>query len=214
MAAKLGADAIGLNFHSASPRRVDEASAREIVAAVPPGVETYAVFVDATPDRIRDVVARTGIAAVQLHGSEPPQLLRRISPLRVLRAFRCSNGSWISAMSDYLAACAEAGAAPVGVILDAYDGKHAGGTGTTWDWSQATLDSVPLPAFIAGGLTAENVERAIALLRPFGVDVAGGVESEQGTKDPARLAEFIAAVRRADRRIESADRSGLGEFLT
>ena len=203
LAGELGVDAVGVNFHPPSPRWVDADRARQLVAAVPPAVETVGLFVDRPAGEILAVLAETGIATVQLHGSEPPRRVAERAPHRVLRAFRWQGESTAVEIAAYLAECGRLAAMPVGLLIDAHHPDARGGTGRTWDWGQAASLAAEqertLPLVLAGGLTPENVGRAIETLRPYAVDVASGVESEPGVKDPDKLRAFFEAVRNADR---------------
>lgn len=198
LAAESGADAVGLNFASASKRRVVPEVAKSIVAALPPMLGTVGVFVDATSEYIRTVVAQTGIGIVQLHGSEPAEQVAELAPLPVVRAVRFRDTTTATWIEDHLAECWRAGRLPCGLLLDAYHPGAAGGTGQPWDWSTAAELDVTVPLILAGGLGPDNVTQAIAAVRPFAVDVATGVESAPGIKDPGKLRAFIQAVACAD----------------
>jgi phosphoribosylanthranilate isomerase len=195
--AALGVDWIGLNFHPPSPRYVDPRRASEIAAALPPEVSAVGVFVNRPPDEISDVAERVGLALVQLHGDEPPEHLRSLLHLRVVKAFRLDCGSAWERVSAYIACTHSIGAKLEAVLIDAYIPGIPGGTG------QLVADDVfrhvpPLPPLIlSGGLTPENVARRAAQVMPWMVDVASGVESAPGRKDLSKVAEFIAAARGA-----------------
>ena len=191
-AAYLGADAIGLNFWPRSKRCVDVATAREIVAALPPLVMAVGVFVDQSPDEIRHAASGAGLSAVQLHGAEGVAACAGHA-IPVYKAFRCAarDGSPGLPWADEVAAYAGEVA---GVLLDAA-GAGPGGTGRACDWTLARALAEELPVLLAGGLTPENVAEAIAAVRPWGVDVASGVESSPGVKDPDLMARFIRAAK-------------------
>lgn len=200
--AEMGADAIGMVF-AESPRRVDVTAAREIVAALPPWVATVGVFVDASPGEINDVVRRTGLQYVQLHGKESPNTVARIGA-RCLKAFRVRGADWVDEVRGWLAGL-EGAANFAGVLLDAYDAKMAGGTGKRFNWdlvaearAAGRMEGVD-PIILAGGLTAECAAEAVRVGRPWAVDVASGVESAPGVKDFDKIAAFLAAVRQAER---------------
>ena len=190
-----GADWIGLNFHPASPRRVDLAAAAEIVAALPPSAEAVGLFVDRPPGEVAELAARLGLKVVQLHGREPPEDVLALRALRVVRAFRLGDAEAIARMGRYLRRCDELGQAPEAVLADAFVAGQAGGTGRTIAAGVLAL-LPPLPRLIlAGGLTPENVAESVARARPWMVDVASGVESSPGRKDTARFAAFVRAAR-------------------
>jgi phosphoribosylanthranilate isomerase len=193
--AEAGADWIGLNFHPASPRRVDLARAAEIVAALPAPVEAVGLFVDRPPAEVADIAGRLGLRIVQLHGDEPPEDLVLLRHITTIRAFRLGDLAAVGRMSSYLDRCRALGRLPDAVLIDAYVPGQAGGTGHTI--AADLLDALPpLPRLIlAGGLTPENVAARIGRVRPWMVDVAGGVESAPGCKDHARVAAFVRSVR-------------------
>lgn len=197
-AADAGANAIGLVF-ARSPRRVTVRQARAIVAALPPFVSVVGVFADTRPATILRAAAVVGFSEVQLHGDETPDILRRLPTIRVLKALRVRDRTFV----DQLLTFAQAGA--TGIVLDAFSSEARGGTGKRFDWDllaglDAALPRRNLPPLIlAGGLTPDNVKSGIRRTRPWGVDVSSGVESEPGIKSPEKLARFIAAVREAER---------------
>ena len=191
-AVDLGVDAVGLNFHPASPRFVEAVQAAELLRAVPPFVTGVGLFVDASAERIAAVLEAVPLGLLQFHGDEAEDACRRWQRpyLKVLRMrpeldVARSLGAWPSA---------------AGMLLDAYRPGVPGGTGETFDWVRIPATR-PRPLVLAGGLTAENVEAAILAVRPDAVDVSGGVESAPGVKDAGRMAAFVAAVRRADARL-------------
>jgi phosphoribosylanthranilate isomerase len=190
-----GADWIGLNFHPASPRRVELATAAAIVAVLPPRVQAVGLFVDRPPEEVAALADRLGLRVVQLHGREPPEDLLALRHLQVVRAFRLADARAVADMKAYLRRAAELGAPPDAVLVDGYAADRAGGTGRLIE--PDVLDRLPpLPRLIlAGGLTPENVAGRVARVRPWMVDVASGVESAPGRKDPARVAAFVQAAR-------------------
>ena len=197
--AEAGADWIGLNFHPASPRCVDEETAAEIMAALPLSCSPVGLFVDRPPSLIAELTGRLGMRIVQLHGSEPPEDLLTLDHLTLLRAFRIADAAAISSMCAYLDRSIALGRAPDHVLIDGYASGQHGGTG------QAITDELlerlpPLPRLVlAGGLTPENVAERISRVRPWMVDVASGVESSPGRKDPEKVAAFIKAAKGARR---------------
>ncbi len=190
-----GADWIGLNFHPGSPRRVDFERAAQIIAVLPPHVAAVGLFVDRPPSEVARVAAQLGLSIVQLHGQEPVEHLAMLRTLTVIRAFRLGDEHAIVQMERYLERAAQAGRSPDAVLIDADVAGLAGGTGRMIP--NEILDRLrPLPNLIlAGGLTPENVAERAARVHPWMVDVASGVESAPGRKDPARVAAFIRAVR-------------------
>ncbi len=188
--AKMGADAIGLVFAD-SPRQVTVAQAAEIVKALPAGMATIGVFVNASVEDINAVIAETGINYVQLHGDEQPNVVPRIS-VPCIKAFRIRDAASVAAISDWVKA---AGDNLFAVLLDAYDPSSRGGTGKQFNWKLAAGLDCGRPLILAGGLNPCNIRQAVETVKPWGVDAASGVESSPGVKDMAKVAAFIRAVR-------------------
>jgi phosphoribosylanthranilate isomerase len=182
-----GADLIGLNFVSGSPRCLQLGEAEKIATRVAGRVERVAVFRDADPRDIERVLRRVEVERIQLHGDEPPDEVEAIE-LPTIKALR---GADEAGASRYL-----------GSILLLDHPTSGGGRGQAWNWADAgVLIEHGYDVILAGGLDPENVAQAIedvGDVLPWGVDVATGVESEPGRKDPARMRAFVAAVRRAE----------------
>ena len=186
VAAEAGADAIGLVFYDKSPRAVDVRQARAILAALPPFVTSVGLFVNASRCFIGEVLDAVPLDVLQFHGDETPE--------------QCEGHGrpWFKALrvrpGDDLHAEARRFAGARAILLDAYVPGVPGGTGERFDWSLIPTD-LPMPLILAGGLTPDNVTEAIASVRPYGVDVSGGVEAAKGIKDAAKVAAFIRRVR-------------------
>ena len=196
-AAEAGADAIGLNFWPGTPRHVDLAVARAIVAALPPFVAVVGVFVDPDPAAVRAVQDALPLDYLQFHGQESAAFCRSFGS-RYLKAIAVREGvDLLECVSSYPDAAAW--------IFDAHvPGDLPGGTGRRFDLSLLPA-SMARPVILSGGLDAANVAAAIATVHPAAVDVSSGVERlgadgrpERGIKDPARIGAFIRAVRNAD----------------
>ena len=186
LACELGASAIGLVFWDRSPRRIDPAAAAAIAAALPAAALPVGVFVDAAAEEIRAVVERVGLRAVQLHGDETEDLLRRLpAGVAVIKAVALRSPADVAAALDL----------PDGltVLLDVHDPVRRGGTGRTVDWTLAAEVARRRRTYLAGGLGADNVAEAIAAVRPYAVDASSRLEAAPGVKDPARLRAFLAA---------------------
>ena len=181
LAAALGADMIGLNFYAGSRRYLDPAKAHEVVEAIPNGVWKVGVFVNASRAEIEDLRSGLGLDAVQFHGDEGPEALSGWS-CPVIRALR------ISGPAD--AARALASDPADYYLCEGLAGGGYGGGGETFDWTWAR-DVPSSQLIVAGGLRPENVARAVRQLRPYAVDVASGVESDPGIKDPEKVRELI-----------------------
>ena len=197
--AELRPDAIGLNFYPRSARYVTPEVAAQIGRVLPAGVAAVGVFVNSSVEEILRTVDAASLAAVQLHGDEPPEAVAELKwrpgDLAVIRAWRVGEEG-LAELAGYLAACEALGARPDAVLVDAKVAGSYGGTGHTAPW-HLLRDYGPEwpPLILAGGLTPANVAEAVAEVRPWGVDTAGGVESAPGVKDPGMAAAFLAAVR-------------------
>lgn len=186
-----GADAIGLVFYANSPRAVSLSQAQAIAEVVPPFVTLVSLFVNADADTIADVVTQLPVGLIQFHGDEEAGYCQSFGRPWI-RALRVREGMDIAK---------EVAAMPgaKGVLLDAWQEGVPGGTGKTFDWTLAN-EHVALPVVLAGGLNEANVGEAIGSLRPWAVDVSGGVEASPGIKDPEKIKRFVAAVRAADQK--------------
>jgi len=180
-AVELGADALGFIFAS-SPRQVTPEQVARIVASLPPFVCKVGVFVDRDIGEVRSVMKLCNLDMVQLHGSESPAACEALSP-RAIKSFAVRDESVLSAMPAYKVAA---------YLLDTHHAVLRGGTGRSFDWRIAERAAGYGPVIISGGLTAANVRQAIAVGRPYAVDVASGVESKPGVKDHGKLRDFIA----------------------
>ena len=190
-----GADWIGLNFHRPSPRSIGPEAAAEILAALPDHVTAVGVFVDRPPGEVAELASRLGLKVVQLHGREPIEDLAALGHFRVIRAFRLRSPDDGRAVADFWSRADAIGHPPYGALVDAYVPGLPGGTGVAIDDS-LLAGLPPLPRLIlAGGLDPRNVAGRIARVRPWMVDVASGVESSPGRKDPDAVAAFVRAVR-------------------
>ena len=193
-AADLGAAALGFNFYPPSPRYIEPAAARAIIRRLPPFVDAVGVFANETDaGRVISLAREAGVTTVQVHGRSFPALdeLQEVFTLVVAVAVR--EGFKPEELRKIKSSA---------YLLDAYDPDRPGGTGKTFDWSVAREAKQYGPIILAGGLTPENVAQAVREVRPFAVDVASGVESAPGIKDPAKLRAFFTAVREADTSLE------------
>jgi phosphoribosylanthranilate isomerase len=201
-----GANALGFIF-APSTRRIEIGTAAEIIAALPAEIEKIGVFFNDTPERVAVVAAQLGLTGCQLHGDEPPSQMAKYREamggrklIKTLQARDLLAEGGVRILQPYLDASASIDA----VLLDSARRGDRGGTGVPFDWEIAApivhrIKAV-LPVVIAGGLTAENVDQAIRLFEPWGVDVVSGVERETGRKDEAKLRGFVGAVSRASLR--------------
>ena len=195
-----GADALGFNFWKRSPRYVEPAEAARIVLNIPPRVLTVAVFVDEELERVLGIAEETGIMALQLHGSESPEYLDRLGAYLKIKTIKVGESFQPAELSRYPSVSL--------FLLEGFVAGMAGGTGRTFDWSLAEKAKDFGKIILAGGLTAENVGAAVRRVQPWGVDVASGVESEPGKKDPQLIREFIQAARAVERETAASSTAG------
>ena len=176
-----GATAVGFIFYNKSPRSVTKKAAREIIAKLPPFVDTVGVFVNETAERVNKVADYCGLDLVQLHGEESPAFCRKINR-RVIKAFRIKDLQSFKKLEKYSVS---------GFLLDTFSENLHGGTGKVFDWNLAHRAKKMGPIILAGGLTSRNICQAIRQVRPYGVDVCSGVEKEPGIKDPEKVRAFL-----------------------
>jgi phosphoribosylanthranilate isomerase len=186
--AELGASMIGFNFYRQSPRYIEPNVARRIIDTMPAGICLVGVFVDADTEEIRNTAKATGIRCVQLHGNTSADTCSELArEFRVIRAFSINlqfRPEEISPFSD------------CDVLVDAHHPNLRGGTGLTCDWLAArAARAFARFLVLSGGLTEQNVSRAIETVAPHAVDVCSGVESAPGVKDQHALEKFFTAVR-------------------
>jgi phosphoribosylanthranilate isomerase len=182
-AVEAGAHALGFVF-APSPRQVSPERAAEILAALPPFVQTVGVFVAGDVQAILD---RCPLDAVQFHGEEPPEALARVTGVRRIKAFRVAEGPDLEPLATYQEVVDA-------FLLDARVPGLAGGTGQTFPWHLAQeARRYGRPIILAGGLTPDNVAAAIAIGNPDAVDVSSRVETAPGRKDPNLVRRFVAA---------------------
>jgi len=187
-AARAGADAIGLVFYPPSPRYLSGERAVEIRDALPPFVQTVALFVNPDAAQVAQAMQRVRPAMLQFHGEETPEFCGQFG-VPFVKACRVRPG--VDAL-EYLRPFSRAAA----WLFDSYVPEY-GGVGEAFDLSMLP-DVKDRPVILSGGLSRDNVAEAIRRVRPWGVDVSSGVESAKGIKDAAKIAAFIAEVRNAD----------------
>lgn len=191
LAVELGAVALGFNFYPPSPRFIAPNAARSIIERLPLLVLPVGVYADETDSgRVAGIAHEAGVRAVQLHGPHFPSSDETLAGYPIIRAVAVDDAFSVEMLRNIGGQT---------FLLDAYHPDLRGGTGTPFDWTLARKAAEYGTIILAGGLTPENVGRAISQVHPFAVDVASGVESVPGQKDPARLRAFFEAVREADR---------------
>lgn len=189
-AVEAGADALGFNFYKPSPRYITPQHAREIVEQLPESLLTVGVFVnEESPDVVQRIAHEAGIQALQLHGDESPAYCRELAESHyVIKTFAVSAGFDSQTTKEYEVEA---------IMLDTKHNTLRGGTGRVFDWSVAHQLSQTTPKlFLAGGLSADNVEAAIKAVRPYAVDACSALEDRPGKKSHERLRVFINTVRR------------------
>ena len=185
-AVEAGADALGFNFYEKSPRQLTVPAAAKISRELPPFIMRVGVFVNAPEDLVLRAIGEAGLTLLQFHGDEPPEFCTQFG-LMSMKAFRVRDAGSLQELPKYQTDA---------YLLDAFSPAARGGTGERFNWDLALeAQQFGKPVFLAGGLTPENVAAAVRKVRPFGVDVASGVESSPGKKDHQKVQAFIAAVR-------------------
>jgi phosphoribosylanthranilate isomerase len=184
-----GADLLGFNFYPKSPRYISVGQCRDVMSVMRKyGQITYVgVFVNASVAEIRATMETAALTLAQLHGDETSEMIRSLDG----RAFKAFRG-----VPDRLNGFAREDAPAL--LVDASVKGAYGGTGMTADWKSAAELAKHIPLLLAGGLTPENVAEAVRQVRPWGVDVASGVESSPGMKDAAKMKAFVKAVKRLE----------------
>jgi phosphoribosylanthranilate isomerase len=186
-AVEAGADALGFVFHRKSPRYIEPTLARQIVMSLPPLVIPVGVFVNEDQHVVRNLMDDCALA--QLHGDESSIYCKELGRT-VLKALRVKDRSTFLALAEFR------GRAGVrGFILDAFSDQAYGGTGQVIDWQLAAEAAKVASILLAGGLSPDNVEKAIQAVRPYGVDVSSGVERSPGKKDHEKVRAFIRAAK-------------------
>jgi len=182
MAEAAGADALGLNFYPPSSRALELEQAQALAGVVGPFTTLVGLFVDAAKEDIARILERVPLQLLQFHGQEPAEACEAFG-LPYIKAIR------MRPELDLQAAMA-AHPRAAGFLLDAYRKGQPGGTGETFDWERVPQESEK-PIILAGGLTPDNVGAALRIVRPYALDVSGGVEMAPGRKDPDKVQQFI-----------------------
>lgn len=192
-----GADAIGFNFYSKSPRFIEPAAAAAILRRLPPIVNAIGVFVnEERPEKVEEIASIVKLSAIQLHGDETPDYCDQLADWRLIKALRVGEGFKPEQVRRY----------PVSaILLDGPAGNRFGGSGIPFEWSLAREAGRHARIVLAGGLSPLNVADAIREARPFAVDAANGVERSPGKKDSALIAAFVRAVRSVDQQLGNAN---------
>jgi len=188
-AVRAGADALGFVFYPASPRYVDPAVAGLIIRQLPPFVTSVALFVNESAEQVCAVMDQTGVDLLQFHGDESPEFCAQFNR-PYFKALRMSPDIDVVAETKRFASSRA-------ILLDAYRPGVPGGTGEAFDWERIPSD-IDKPLILAGGLDQSNVAKAISQVKPYAVDVSGGVEAAKGLKDSSKITSFMNEVARAN----------------
>jgi phosphoribosylanthranilate isomerase len=199
--ADAGADAVGVNLYERSPRFVDAERAQTLVGSIPPLMAVVGVFVQTPIVQALTTALNLGLRVIQWHGEKREVFDTSGVPFSLIAAFRVRDEQSLSDIMSYVDACAAKGSKPGAVLVDSYVKGQEGGTGQQAPWELLADFDPGVPLILAGGLTPENVGTAIRTVRPWGVDVASGVELSPGVKDHTKLRRFIANAREAAARL-------------
>ncbi len=194
-AVEAGADAIGLNFYPKSPRFVTPQRAAELIRALPAFSSAVGVFVGTPLRQVCAIAYQIGLRSVQTYEDEIPA--EDTFPFAHVPAFRIKDAAALDQIHHFVEVATQLGRRPSAVLVDSHVAGQMGGTGQAAPWELLRGFDPGVPLILAGGLTPENVAEAVALVRPWGVDVASGVEYEPGRKSPDRVERFIRAAREA-----------------
>lgn len=182
-----GVDALGFNFYKPSPRYITPQHAREIIEQLPGSILTVGVFVNEESNTVRAIANEAGLRALQLHGDESPEYCRALTGFYIIKTFAVSDSFDIQAPRAYEVEA---------IMLDTKHHNLRGGTGQVFDWSVAKqLRPTISKLFLAGGLSPENVENAVEIVRPFAVDACSALEDRPGIKNHERMRVFVNMVR-------------------
>ncbi len=188
-AVELGVDALGFIF-APSPRQITPQKARAMIRELPPFIKTVGVFVNETPDVIREIIHHCGLDLVQLHGDESPDLCLSLMPYTIKALRMKGESSSQASMAFYGKVRA--------LLLDTYAEDKAGGTGKTFDWNLAVkIKKLQMPIILSGGLGPANIREAIQTVEPYAVDVNSAVEERPGKKSPELMKELMGLVRKS-----------------
>ena len=190
-AAQAGADALGFVFYEPSPRNVSLETAAAIIRQLPAYLTTVGLFVDADPEFVEQVLAKASLDLLQFHGDESEQECCRYGK-PYTKAIRMRPDIDLKQMEQTYASSR-------GLLLDTFVADKAGGTGQSFDWSRIPA-GLTLPVILAGGLNPANVAQAIRQVRPWAVDVSGGVELAKGIKDSKLITAFMQGVESGSQR--------------
>jgi phosphoribosylanthranilate isomerase len=194
-----GADYLGFNFYPKSVRFIEKNACAEITSVLKrqhPNIKLVGVFVNSSVEEIKDILDTCSLDLAQLHGDETPEMLASFNG-KAFKAIRLSSSESFDPSVPLRESVTESVDSPAMLIDAAVKGIY-GGSGVTADWTAAAELAKKYPLLLAGGLTPENVADAVSQVRPWGVDVASGVESAPGEKDAGKMSAFVKAVKRLE----------------
>jgi len=186
-AVNLGADALGFVFYPQSPRFISPDKAKKIRQKIPPFTLCIGVFVNARKGEVLQIARECHLDALQFHGNESPEYCSSFSAYKVIKSFALKTRSDLKSITHYNIHA---------ILIDAYDPAHYGGTGKKADWELARQAKKFGPLILAGGLTETNVQEAIKVVSPYGVDVSSSMEKRPGVKDTVKLRRFVEMVKK------------------
>ncbi len=184
-AAEMGADMLGFNFYTKSPRYITPDEAAKIIARLPAFVDLVGLFVNDSFERIVQVIEQCNLDWIQLHGDETPEFFQQFRSfnIRTMKALRVKDKDDIKHAEEYFTDA---------ILLDAFDPGKYGGTGLSFDWN--IIGNVTKRVFLAGGINAENVKKALSL-GIYGIDVCSAIESKPGKKDHAKMRKLFDMIK-------------------
>jgi phosphoribosylanthranilate isomerase len=190
LASEFGADMIGFILYKKSKRHVEPKLVADIINELPPKILKVGVFVNEDRDKVIEIARDTGLNALQFHGDETPEYCRLFKDeFKLIKAFSIKDRKSLENINNFDTDF---------YLLDTYKKGSYGGTGETFDWQVLKDFEFLKPVILSGGLTPDNVAKAITELTPYGVDVTSGVEASPGNKDADRLKKFIQNVRKVN----------------
>jgi len=203
VAVDAGADAVGFVFYEKSPRCVSVETAREIVEKLPEGVEKVGVFVNEPINQAGEILRQAGLTTAQVYSNSIGEWLAWHHQSSERKLMVALPGEALK--GDFFVSLGSVEKRIYALVVDSGSGECPGGTGKRFDWEGTKIGiwclGSEVPVIVAGGLTPENVGDAVRILRPWGVDVASGVEARAGKKDPEKVRAFVRAVREMDRKV-------------
>jgi phosphoribosylanthranilate isomerase len=181
----MGADLLGFNFYSKSPRFIPPEKASRIISRLPAFIDIAGVFVNETIEKVLEIQKLCQLDWVQLHGDEAPEFCRQFlsHSVKVMKAIRVKDQQDIRKADDYFTDA---------ILLDAFDPEKYGGTGLTFDWN--VIGHINKRVFLAGGINPDNAAEA-AELGVYGIDVCSGIEAEPGKKDHKKMKQLFENIR-------------------